>query len=58
MNGKSTVKGAGMFPLNSAFSELSICDGEIIRNSTNIPFAYAPFGIEVPEGGMTCPPIF
>jgi hypothetical protein len=47
-----------MFPLDSAFSVLSIRDGAIIRNSTNIPFVYAPFGVVVPEGGMTCPPIF
>gem|GEM_PF-4621794 len=40
------------------FLLLSIRDSEGCCNSTNIPFAYAPFGSEVPEERMTCPPIF
>jgi len=46
------------FLWTAPFLLLSIRDGEGRCNSTNIPFAYAPFGVEVPEERMTCPPIF
>ena len=46
------------FLWTAPFLFLSILDGDVRCNSTYIPFAYAPFGVEVPEERMTCPPIF
>jgi hypothetical protein len=46
------------FLWTAPFLFLSILDGDVRCNSTYIPFAYAPFGVEVPEERMTCLPIF
>ena len=46
------------FLWTAPFLVLSILDGDVRCNSTYIPFAYAPLGVEVPEERMTCLTIF